>query len=391
MKLSVGFFLAVLLVFLTSTTVANEPILIFGYGLGAFGLLIVGLLLDPLPATVSVLVGSAAGASLIAYTQSAFTLVVVGSVLIRTIQAYALSRLKKRIGALGAASTVVALGALVATALGFGFYGGDAISTPMTIFEAVYIPPALVVMKAFEGVTTRDRKLLGTAAFAATCGVFFSASPFGILVGGSASLFIVLLVSYLVLKPSLAGAKKLGSALLIITLLAVPVSLASNPTALSYNLRTALYPFYPDSLGRSQWTQANSSAACIQGNVAGGGTIENGVWGPQRLRVVDTCVTLTGVVMGLAPTSGPSNDDDYSIDIKLDPQYSYMLSLGSVILQNGNMHVEVVPSQQPSLAGVLGSLKPGDRVQVTGAFVIDTDHGFWSEVHPAWQIAILGN
>jgi len=32
------------------------------------------------------------------------------------------------------------------------------------------------------------------------------------------------------------------------------------------------------------------------------------------------------------------------------------------------------------------NLKPGDRIMVTGVFVLDTDHGWWSEIHPAWKI-----
>ena len=66
-----------------------------------------------------------------------------------------------------------------------------------------------------------------------------------------------------------------------------------------------------------------------------------------------------------------------------------MLSLGIIVLVGGLMHVVVVPSQQGALASVLGSLKAGMTVTVTGALVLDTDHGYGSEIHPAWAITVV--
>ncbi len=88
------------------------------------------------------------------------------------------------------------------------------------------------------------------------------------------------------------------------------------------------------------------------------------------------------------PTSGPAVDGDFSFDIRPDAGFGWTLSLGSYVLNDGNLHVEVVPSDQ---AAVLGSvtLVPGAHVQVTGVWVLDTDHGWFSEVHPAWSVVVL--
>ncbi|MDV3244312.1 MAG: hypothetical protein LYZ66_03950 [Nitrososphaerales archaeon] len=85
-----------ILTFVTSLTIGNDPYLFFGYGISAFGMLTTGLLLDPLPATAVFFVASAAAMSLAALTRSTFTLVIVGAVLVRTIQVYFLSRFRPR-------------------------------------------------------------------------------------------------------------------------------------------------------------------------------------------------------------------------------------------------------------------------------------------------------
>ncbi|MDV3244313.1 MAG: hypothetical protein LYZ66_03955 [Nitrososphaerales archaeon] len=277
------------------------------------------------------------------------------------------------------------LGTLVATLLGFAFYGGSALSTTMTFFDAVFILPAYVVVRSIQ-----DRRpgsmLAGSAALMSMFGIFLSASPFWIppatLVG------IVALAGAASVTMGKLATKRASAVLFVFALAGVPLALASNTVALSYNARSAFYPLYPDSLSASQWTQTNSSTACMQGNVAGAGTVQSGVWGPQRLRVLDTCVTVSGVVEGLTRTSGPANDNDFGIDIRLDTQYGHTLSIGNLVLEDGLMHAEVVPSQQASMASILASLMPGDRVVITGSLVVDTDHGFGAEIHPVWTILV---
>lgn len=379
-----SYLLAGALTFVTSLTIGNDPYLFFGYGISAFGMLATGLTLAPTQATVIFLVASVAAMSLTAFTHSAFTLVIVGAVLVRTLQVYILSRLKQRVGPVAASAGVVLLGTVVATLLGFAFYGGDALSTSTTWFDAVFILPAYVLARSVN-----ERKpgslFLGASTILLAFGLFLSAGPFLIPAATLAGIALFGVATYVLLR----GASKKASVLLLaLVLIVMPIALASSATALSYNSRGEFYPLYPDSLSSHQWTQTNSSSACMQGNIAGAGTVAAGVWGPQRLRVLDTCVTVSGVVEGLGPTSGPANDNDFGIDIKLDPQYNGLLSVGNLVLEGGLMHAEVVPSQQGALAHILSSLKPGDRVTITGSLVLDTDHGYGAEIHPVWAIAL---
>lgn len=54
------------------------------------------------------------------------------------------------------------------------------------------------------------------------------------------------------------------------------------------------------------------------------------------------------------------------------------------------MHIEVVPANQHSVLDPIGGgVCPGDKVKVVGVLVIDTDHGLWAEIHPAFNIQII--
>ncbi len=376
---------AAALTFITSLTVGNAPYLFFGYGASALGMLTTGLLLDPIPATVVFFAANASALGLVAVTHSGFTLLVVGAAIVRPIQVFVLARLRQRMGPFGASVSTVLLGTAVATVLGFAFYGGDAISTPMTFFDALFILPAYLIAKGIRG-AKQEGLLVAGVALVSTLGLFMSSSAFIVPVATVVSVVLLSVSVWAGMKKEIQ--RRVLAFAFVACIIAVPAALATSPLALSYNARNAFYPLYPDSLLASQWTQTDSSSACMQGNIAGAGTIQNGVWGPQRLRVLSTCVTVSGAVEGIESTSGPAKDNDFGIDIRLDPQYAQMLSIGSLVLNGGLMHAEVVPSQQPSLAAQFSTMKPGERITVTGAFVLDTDHGFWSEIHPVWAMTL---
>lgn len=383
-KVKIYAFVAVL-AFFTSLTVGNVPYLFFGYGASALGMLTAGLLLDPVAGTAVFFVANAAALGLVAYTQSAFTLLVVGAILVRPIQVFALAKLRKRMGYIGASLSVVLLGTVLATVLGLAFYGGQATGTPLTFFDAFFVLPAYLIAKG-AGSAKPEGALLAGAALASALGIFMSASAFLVPLGLAAG--AALLVAAAWAGMSSKTSKRVAALLFIVAIVLVPASLAASPAATSYDMHNAFYPLYPGSLARSQWVQTNSSSSCMQGNLAGAGTQQNGVWGPQRLRVIETCVTVSGTVEGITPQYGPSNDNDFGIDIKLDPQYSSLLSVGNLVVGSGLMHAEVVPSEQPLLAAQLHALKPGDRITITGALVLDTDHGYGAEIHPVWAIQL---
>lgn len=384
MKVKTYAFVAVL-TFLTSLTVGNVPFLFFGYGASALGMLTAGLLLDPVAGTAVYFVANAAALGTVAYTQSAFTLLIVGAIIVRPVQVFALAKIRQRIGPIGASLSVVLLGTALATVLGLLFYGGQATGTPLTFFDAFWVLPAYLVAKGAGGAKPEGALLAGVI-LASTLGIFLSASAFLIPFGLAAGAVLFVAAGWATMSPRTS--KRIAALLFVAAIIFVPASMAASPTALSRDARNAFYPLYPDSLSRSQWVQTNSSSSCAQGNLAGSGTQQNGVWGPQRLRVIDTCVTVSGIVVGITPQYGPSNDNDFGIDIQMDPQYAPLLSVGNLVVEGGLMHAEVVPSDQPQLAPQLHAMQPGDRITITGALVLDTDHGYGAEVHPVWAIQL---
>lgn len=382
MKVSIYAFVAVL-TFFTSLTVGNVPYLFFGYGASALGMLTAGLLLDPVAGTSVYFLANAAALGLVAYTQSAFTLLVVGAVMVRPIQVFALAKLRQRMGPIGASLSIVLLGTALATVLGLLFYGGQATGTPLTFFDAFWVLPAYLIAKGVGGARPAGALVAG-AVLISTLGIFLSASSFFMPLGLGAGVVLLAACAITSTRPS----RRVAALVFVVAIILVPASLAASPVALSRSAHNAFYPVYPSSLSRSQWVQTNSSAACAQGNLAGAGTVQNGVWGPQRLRVIDTCVTVSGVIEGIAPQYGPANDNDFQMDIKLDPQYTSLLSVGNYVVGGALMHAEVVPSDQGPLAAQLSAMHPGERITISGALILDTDHGYGAEIHPVWAILL---
>ncbi len=109
-----------------------------------------------------------------------------------------------------------------------------------------------------------------------------------------------------------------------------------------------------------------------------------GVHDPSRLRIVYSCITVTGVVRSVPLVF---DDGDYCFDII--PLDSIPLTVGSIVLRKGAVHVEIVPADQPRILEPVGGICPGDVVRVTGVYVVDTDHGLWAEIHPALEVEVI--
>lgn len=103
-----------------------------------------------------------------------------------------------------------------------------------------------------------------------------------------------------------------------------------------------------------------------------------GVWGPKRLRVLNPCRTVSGIVQQVEYM--PS-DGDYHFKLKLDAQYSKMLFAANMTKANGDLVVEIIPMDD----GKFPVPSDGEHVTLTGAYVLDTGHG-WAELHPVWRI-----
>ncbi|MDT7864899.1 MAG: hypothetical protein RQ922_03350 [Thermoproteota archaeon] len=380
--------LGIIFTFLCSLTLGNTPYAFAGYGLSAFTLFLIGYIFSRREAIIAYIIGLVFATLLLLYTASIFLLVAIAFVIVRSLQMLLLVYLKNKYGLLSSTLITVFFGSFAATLLGIGYYGEGALSTALSFYDIIYSIPAFLAYR-FTKFPSQHNVLGILSSILLTFLLFFSISTFFVI-----SSFILALISFLILlfiisTKIIQATKRINiiiTSVLIILLIGYITFFFTSSS--NYILRATYYPLYPDSLSMTQWYQKKSNPECQQGNLAGDWTEEGGVWGPQRLRVLDTCVTVTGTIVGLLPQKGPATDNDYIIEIKLDPQYQYILSIGSYWFKNGYLHVEIIPKDQPKVLSNL-NLEIGMRVKITGVWVLDTDHGWWSELHPVWKIEVI--
>ena len=111
-----------------------------------------------------------------------------------------------------------------------------------------------------------------------------------------------------------------------------------------------------------------------------------GVWGQGRLKAIDPCQKASGTV--LKAEHEPDGDLDLYVD--LDPAYDELA--GSATELNflhrwgpGDVLVELMPRD----GGHLPAPVEGDHLDLMGAWVTDTNHGY-NEIHPVWSESING-
>ncbi len=102
-----------------------------------------------------------------------------------------------------------------------------------------------------------------------------------------------------------------------------------------------------------------------------------GVYHPSRLKVINKYETVSGTVIKIRDEP----DKDYHINLKLDSQYANLINSKNVSSEQGDLVVEVIPMD----ANKVPIPHVGQHITVTGAYVLDKDHG-WMEIHPAWLI-----
>ena len=119
------------------------------------------------------------------------------------------------------------------------------------------------------------------------------------------------------------------------------------------------------------------------------------VYHAYRLHVISACRTVTGTVADVRQEP----DGDTHILLKLDPQYAGLVNAGNIGREHGDLVLEPVcagpVSQADAVTACQGftsgvrSVSAGNRIRVTGSYVLDTDHG-WMEVHPVSRITVIG-
>ena len=143
-------------------------------------------------------------------------------------------------------------------------------------------------------------------------------------------------------------------------------STISIPTANSTTLRSPA----PSTASATSQVLAASSSLARSNPLAG-------VYHPYRLEVLSPLKTVSGVVYSIRHES----DKDYHLNLKLDSQYANLINAKNISVEHGCLVVEVIPMD----AGKVPVPSVGQHVTVTGAYVLDKDHG-WNEIHPAWLI-----
>jgi len=107
----------------------------------------------------------------------------------------------------------------------------------------------------------------------------------------------------------------------------------------------------------------------------------DGVYHPERLKVLDSCRTAKGRVASVRH----EEDGDLHVDVELLPRFRGLLSPGNRDDQHGDLVVELMARD----GGHLPAPSVGDAISLVGAWVNDTQHG-WNELHPVWSIALNG-
>ena len=140
-------------------------------------------------------------------------------------------------------------------------------------------------------------------------------------------------------------------------------------------------------------SNSSSSIQCDQ-------SLWNYVYHPARLQKQADCITATGIIQFVRS----EKDGDYHILVNLDPQYSNLTNSVNDEKMHGDLVVEPVcqnlPVTQPDAIDACANYagpnftpipEVGAHVQITGSYVLDTEHGGWAEIHPVSNMTVLSS
>jgi hypothetical protein len=142
---------------------------------------------------------------------------------------------------------------------------------------------------------------------------------------------------------------------------------------------------------------SNSLAGCGDG-------LWQHVYHPNRLLVMNECVTVTGTIVD--DTKGRNSDGvrheadgDTHGWLRPDPQFANLLDNGNMSAENGDLvfeivcHYRVTQADAKPACSAFGDhtvIPPvGSHVAITGTFVQDTNHQRCNEIHPVSKILVV--
>ena len=123
-------------------------------------------------------------------------------------------------------------------------------------------------------------------------------------------------------------------------------------------------------------------------------SISSHVYNPDRLTVVQSCITASGIVENVLEEA----DGDYHLRLAPDDQYANLTNSANDQYQYGDLVVEIICAlpitQQDAVSACQGYTNSitipsvNDHITVTGPYVLDTEHSNWAEIHPVYTITI---
>ncbi len=348
---------------LAMMTMVNAPAMFLGYGLAYLVTLLAAWFFEPKKAFLAVLLTTLVALPVMVFTKAVFLEVALLNVIVRPPVAYAASVVRWRRGLVESAFALTAVETLVALLIALLYYGDDGIHTSLAVF-GIFLAPFGYAIYSYA---VKSEWWGTSAAILASLIFFFSLITFPavfLLTVAVASLAVLLL------KPT---ASKAVTIILIATLV-----MGSGDAAFRENMKTSLYPFISQNWKDDRWKQLDPKC----GNAS---NVFTNTHTPERLRIVETCVEVTGRVVRPPFIAG---DGDYCFDVI--PDSGNYLGVGNYILRKGALHVEVVPADHSKIVQI-GGVCPGDEVRIRGVWVVDTDHGMWTEIHPVVKIEIVNS
>ena len=150
--------------------------------------------------------------------------------------------------------------------------------------------------------------------------------------------------------------------------------------------------------------RARMAHAVAPGGEACDGSLWDHVYHPARLLVRRQCISVTGTIVDATNGREPDGvrhepDGDTHGWLKLDSGFENLLNDGNVTDEGGNLVFEVVCKFQVKQQDAERAcadyhatvvLPPvGSHVKIVGAFVQDSFHAQWNEIHPVTSITVI--
>jgi hypothetical protein len=125
-------------------------------------------------------------------------------------------------------------------------------------------------------------------------------------------------------------------------------------------------------------------------------SLNNFVYHPRRLHVVQDCITVTGIVDVVRSEA----DGDLHILLNLDPQFANYTNQVNKESQQGDLVLEPICQHTITQSDAVDACSNydgpifqipalGSHIQVTGRYVLDDQHGGWAEEHPVSVLKVL--